>query len=348
MHRAIRNCGSRSQTTRNPWLSRLSGVLYRRVMHAKTLRRFGLTEDRLPLLRLDLLNFTHPFSVAMPPPPPPPSQHANRQHPHPPQQQHPQLPQALSELVPGARADALLSSSTCSSPWCAEFDGWVEERGGKFMRLWGSEPWVERQPGEQGCWYDQGATFFTDVLNGTGCDRNWMEGALGGATSRPGFAGPAPALLGFDATIWEFCSRAAGQRNLGGFSQEALATRCVLSNNNILRVIRGWSMCQNLQWLLCTATGKLPGQPADGLFRFATAPSSLTLREWERPTSWPCERSCPAGKYAVGDVYFAELAILRKICRNAGALFRVDVGETMRCQVDVAAYHELVAQLLAS
>lgn len=79
-----------------------------------------------------------------------------------------------------------------------------------------------------------------------------MEGASGGAAERPSFAEPAPALLGFDSSIWSFCSRALG-RDTSGFSQSGLAERCVRSNNNILRLLSGgwaWNMCKLLQQML--------------------------------------------------------------------------------------------------
>ena len=37
---------------------------------------------------------------------------------------------------------------------------------------------------------------------------------------------------------------------------------------------------------------------------------------------------CVVNRYAVGDVFFAELAVLRYICTNAAELFRVSEGET--------------------
>ena len=64
-----------------------------------------------------------------------------------------------------------------------------------------------------------------------------MENAFGGEADRPAFRAAAPALLGFDSTIWEFCSRASGATTQGGFSQQELANRCVRSNNNILRIV---------------------------------------------------------------------------------------------------------------
>eukprot|EP00966_Prymnesium_polylepis_P098606 2283453-Prymnesium_polylepis.2 len=99
---------------------------------------------------------------------------------------------------------------------------------------------------------------------------------------------------------------------------------------------------------MCAATGKLPGQ-AGSLIHFASAPKDLELHEWVQPSSWPCRHgSCPEGKYSVGDVFFAEVAVFRMICRNAGELFRVEVGERMTCDVDVSAYNELARLLLAS
>lgn len=137
-----------------------------------------------------------------------------------------------------------------------------------------------------------------------------------------------------------------------GFSQENLARRCVHSGNNILRLLGGkwqWNLCQNLHWQMCAAQGRLPGQDGAKL-HFATAPRGLTMAEWEHPTSWPCEgaKPCPDGKYAVGDVFFAEVAVFRTVCRNADELFRVGVGELMTCDVDVTAYHRLAARLMSS
>lgn len=242
-----------------------------------------------------------------------------------------------------------------SSPWCSTLGGWVDGDGrtsgmNKFMQLWGHTGWSLRRAGEAGCWtHLGGASFFEDVLRGTRCDINWLEGAH----AKPVFGGVAPALLGLDSAIWSYCSNAMGIAKLDGFSQEALASRCVRSGNNILRLLGGtwkWNMCQNLAWQVCAATGKLPGQAGQGMVRFATAPNALTEAEWSHPTSWPCDggRPCPAGKYAVGDVFFAEVAVYRYICRHAEQLFTVGVGEVMTCDVDEKAFRALAVRLMAS
>ena len=68
-------------------------------------------------------------------------------------------------------------------------------------------------------------------------------GAWGSPGDMPAFPAAAPALLGFDTSIWEFCSHQAGL-GTGGFEQHELAKRCVDTNNNILRMLRSewpWS-----------------------------------------------------------------------------------------------------------
>ena len=269
---------------------------------------------------------------ALPPPPAPPTP--------------PPTPPAPPVPPPAA-------CTAATSAWCGRFSSWLDDlegAGAKFASLWGATAWRLRGRGEQGCWHQQGGRqFFADVLAGTRCDRNWYEGAA----RQPNFKSPgAPALLGFDSTIWQLCSQESGHAGeLGGFSQERLASRCIASSNNILRVVGGewkWDMCQNLAWQLCAATGKLPGQRGKSL-RFATAPRQLTLSEWERPTSWPCEGGrCPNGKFAVGDVFYVEIAVYRAICANAGDLFGVGVGEPLECDVDAAAFDRLAERLMAT
>ena len=60
------------------------------------------------------------------------------------------------------------------------------------------------------------------------------------------------------------------------------------------------------------------------------------------------QQPCPPGKYAVGDVYFAELAVYRYICSNADELFKVGEGELTRCDVDERAYHDFAERMMRS
>eukprot|EP00966_Prymnesium_polylepis_P238654 5519330-Prymnesium_polylepis.3 len=58
------------------------------------------------------------------------------------------------------------------------------------------------------------ATYFDEVLSGAHCGSNWYEGnpgALGRQDAQPAFSGPlAPALLGFDESIDDFCAHELG------------------------------------------------------------------------------------------------------------------------------------------
>ena len=130
-----------------------------------------------------------------------------------------------------------------------------------------------------------------------------------------------------------------------GFSQRELAERCVRANNNILRIVSGswgWTMCQNFAWQVCAALGRLPLQGRS--LRFATAPKALT-RRMVPPHQLAVRgtKSCPEGRFAVGDVFFAELAVFRAICENANELFVVERGQLTACLIDEEAYHHAQA-----
>lgn len=239
----------------------------------------------------------------------------------------------------------------CDSAWCERYAAWITNRESKFHSLWGPNSFKTKRPTEGGCWDELGGQqYFVDILTTEGCNRNWMEGALpkewATADVRPAFKAAAPALLGFDETIWAYCSEALG-KDTTRFSQGSLAARCVESNNNILRLVNArppWTMCQNFAWQTCAALGKLPGQGGK-VIRFATAPKALELKEWEHPNSWPCYGDCSAGVYAVGDVFFAEIAVFSHLCRNAGELLQLERGETFACDFDPAQYHLLARHL---
>lgn len=169
---------------------------------------------------------------------------------------HRKLPPA-PPLAPAVASPPPPPSVCGSSSWCSTFMAWLAGQGdkagtgrNKFYRLWGQQGFHYRSGRDQpGCWESLGGReFFTAAMRGSQCDRNWLEGALGGEHDVPHFpGGAAPALLGFDATIWEHCSQVSGHGvDLGGFSQQRLAQRCVSANRNILRIVDGqwsWNMC---------------------------------------------------------------------------------------------------------
>jgi hypothetical protein len=246
----------------------------------------------------------------------------------------------------------------------------LDDTSSKFHQLWGKDAWVLRRrsdPRAETCWsYDR--NFFENALKPSQCDANWLEGAIdGGPEQRPGFdaARPADALLGFDGTIWDYCSQVG---RIGGWPggdwNRELARRCVAANMNILRIMfscsdcvgarAGWSMCRNLQWVLCAVRGLLPGQRGRGghapAIRFAKAPRELDTRDFADPgrpnidgAAWWNEPH--ATHYAVTDVFFGEVCVLSALCRNSWQLFTVRRGDKFVCDFDESNWHRLAAAL---
>ena len=100
--------------------------------------------------------------------------------------------------------------------------------------------------------------YFDDVRRGAACNTNWYEGNsgdLGRQDKLPQFPSSAPALLGFDETIDQFCQAR------GGSGDHAWA--CIKASLNILSLYGDrvpYNICRNLEWQVCAAKGLLPGQ----------------------------------------------------------------------------------------
>lgn len=118
------------------------------------------------------------------------------------------------------------------------------------------------------------------------------------------------------------------------------------ARRNVIRVLDDpqWKMCTNIEWQTCLVTGALPGQDGNAA-EFAKAPKELTLDEFRRP---PAFTSCWAGGtgdcyrgFATSDVFYFEVCFFNHVCRNRDTLFRVDAGETFRCDFDEQAWLEL-------
>ena len=98
-------------------------------------------------------------------------------------------------------------------------------------------------------------------------------------------------------------------------------------------------MCQNLEWLLCAASGRLPGQGSRKI-HFADAPKSLdTHNDFWEGGQWEA-------RYAVGDVFYLEVCMLSQVCKNAHELFTVGVGAYFECELEPGRVDELKAILL--
>ena len=121
-----------------------------------------------------------------------------------------------------------LSSARCNAM--------LHDRRGKMWAMWAADGWNLRAAGQPAC-FETGWRHleFAKAVRGDGCSRNWLEGVA----PRPRFKRPsAPALLGFDETIYAYCSAAIGRRE-GPFYQDnqGLARRCVDASENVLRLM---------------------------------------------------------------------------------------------------------------
>ena len=203
------------------------------------------------------------------------------------------------------------------------------------------------------CWGRGDAhTYFEQILQPQQCVKNWHEGTGGrGPSGTPRYSAPvAPALLGFDESIWDYCTsvRDPGFWGSDDWNVE-LVTRCVGANLNILRLMIGYNMCSNLQWVVCALRGNLSGQGGQPLLKFAHAPRDLDVRDLADPArrnGWWTEPH--ESHYAVSDVYFAEIIIISTVCANSWRLFSVRRGESFECEWSESGWHELASALTAS
>jgi len=211
--------------------------------------------------------------------------------------------------------------------------------------MFGPLGYVRRTAVEPACW-GLGADaerFFSDFSSGAQCNLNWYEGAsgeLGQESKRPRFpAGRAVALLGFEDTIWKFCHEKVGRHAdpAPEHDQDVFAHTCVDANQNILRLRsskRPWNMCQNMIWVQCAISGRLPGQEGAKL-HFATAPNTLDTRnDFPKDYYWK-------EHYPNNDIFYVEVCMISKLCRNSDKLFQLQVGETFVCETDQSRYEEL-------
>ena len=147
-------------------------------------------------------------------------------------------------LVPPPHAPPSPPPFGALSPEACEF--YFQQPTSRFHQLWGAHGWVlRRSEAAPACWGADGDGFFEDAWQGRTCaSRNWYtgnEGRLGdvatlGPASSVGnphhFTRDAPAVLGFDESIDEYC-QSNGGKNPGGASGHAIS--CVRANANSAR-----------------------------------------------------------------------------------------------------------------
>jgi len=236
-----------------------------------------------------------------------------------------------------------------------------------FRKMWDAEPWMQRHEWKPSCfqrkrdgfWVAQEThVFFQETKAGKHCDTNWYEGnngPLGYQDSRPQFSDQAPALLGFDETIDQFCKDERKQWFDNKFYPQDHAGSCLNSNHNILSLYGKrvqYNLCRNLEWQVCAALGKLPGQGGFGM-RFSYRPADLDVYGWKplwqchgfrEPDAWERDPGCGDG-YATDDIFFLEVCLLNQICANSEELFTLQVGDFFVCDFRNELMDELAAIL---
>lgn len=196
------------------------------------------------------------------------------------------------------------------------------------------------------------------------CDRNWVRAlpTCGGAADRPSFggSGSAPMLLGFEADSRALCYAAAGLQPppatgparplANGTCPVKHGIECLRAGLHVLNVARGaYSMCRNLEFLVCGLAGALPGQKGEANVVFSTAPAHIALAD---------TLDAPEDELLVSleQITAFEVCIAHALCRNGHELFgeppqalrapgsaraAVSAGERWQCELDEAAFWRL-------
>lgn len=318
-------------------------------IHAKFIAEYKLSANEFPLLTLRPDKWDEPFVAPAGSNPRPAA--ARTQSDVPPGGDVSKTATTEPSAVAAAAADLsdrpVVRCETCDAHHAngkgltsAKCDAMLRDKSGKMWSMWDTAAWLKRSPGGAACFEEGWQHFeFDKALKGEGCDRNWLDGVM----DFPHYAKPAPALLGFDETIYAYCSAAINQPE-GPFYQDniGLAQRCVQANQNVLRVFSNWNMCTNLMWQTCAMKGLLPGQRPTGssrrLMQFSIAPKNLDVGLFDDPQF--CVGDCSTN-YAISDVYFAEVCVTSHVCKNKEELFSLETGMLFECDFDEAAYLEL-------
>lgn len=207
--------------------------------------------------------------------------------------------------------------------------------------------------------------YFDETRTGAHCDSNWYEGnpnwELGDpdVPLPPYFTAAAPAVLGFDETIDEYC--AAGLKQMGekASKDKAMhAENCVRANLNILALYGErlpYNLCRNLEWMVCAAKGILPGQGGNQIL-FAKHPWWLFP---DGRSGKPLNQCCGwapdgVGKpesgvygYTTDDIYYLEICLINEICENGADVFKTDGGQAFRCKFSDTRFRALQEILLS-
>jgi len=107
-----------------------------------------------------------------------------------------------------------------------------------------------------------------------------------------------------------------------------------------------YNICRNLEWQVCAAQGRIPGQGGTAII-FAKAPKTLDYSpQSERLgmcTGWSARgySLCKKDGYATDSIFFLEVCLFNRICRNGRELFAVEPGDVFTCDFDPQRFREL-------
>ena len=93
------------------------------------------------------------------------------------------------------------------------------------------------------------------------------------------------------------------------------------------RLVLTDNICRNLEWMVCAAQGKVPGQGDDRVIRFAKAPNTLELSGLGQCRGWVPEDR-PAGfvfGYATADIFYLEACLFSQMCVHVHMYIHVHV-----------------------
>ena len=226
--------------------------------------------------------------------------------------------------------------------------------------MWAADPWLLRDDGSRPSCFERerdspkdaqpAARYFQEALDGVACNSNWYEGSLGGQFWRiPDFPDKAPALLGFDETIDEYCWDAKIDR--GDWGRYPHAENCRRASMNILSLHGNgvpYNICRNLEWMTCAASGLLPGQGGRSIV-FARAPDSLDYGDGNDKSLGDCRgyrpewmpQDCSDYGYATDSIFFLETCLLSFLCTNNHDMWALNVGDRFQCEFSTDKFLEL-------
>jgi len=247
----------------------------------------------------------------------------------------------------------------------AKCQAMLHDPSGVFRRMWATEGWGKMVAGSQtgtgsACWLHArdnknrnrpAGQFWQETLEGRYCGENWYEGnggLLGLRGRPPTYTAAAPALFGEDSDIGRYCANQLRQQGLPTSFDIGHAGNCVAANINILNIASRrvpYNLCRNLEWQVCAAQGRLPGQGSNTVL-FATSPNSLDPKpSSSRPLGqcggWKPDRPPPGGYgYANFDIFYLEACVFDQICTNGADIFNSH-GGPFHCQFSEERFREL-------